>query len=166
MLNQLKFNFLFLLVCCSICIKAQQVKVVNYAQLENEFKVRSDTLKAINFWATWCKPCLEEMPYFVKAQEEYKNQKVNFIYVSLDFSKEKNKVEQVANRIGLKGKIFLLKDNPNVYINKIDPAWEGQIPISLIVQPDGSYVTHKAQFDNFEELNNFIIKNVHSTIKN
>jgi thiol-disulfide isomerase/thioredoxin len=49
---------------------------------------KSDTTYVINFWATWCKPCVEEIPHFEKLYATYKNQKVKVIMVSCDFKKQ------------------------------------------------------------------------------
>ena len=154
--KNIKFTLALLFVFFTLSARGQQAKIVDYATLEKTLKGNSDTLKVVNFWATWCGPCIAEMPHLVKAQEEYKNRKVKFIYVSLDFSKYKDNVEKVAGKKGLKGDLFILKDDPNVYVNKIDKNWEGQIPITLLVLEDGSYKIHNSSFSNFEELNNFI----------
>src|SRR5690606_11419898 len=121
----------------SFSSQSQDLRIVNFTELEKELKDSSDTLKVVNFWATWCAPCIAEMPHFVRAQEAYQNKKVKFIYVSLDFSKNKDNVLKVAAKKGLKGNLLLLKDDPNSYVNKIDPDWEGQIPITLVVSADG-----------------------------
>jgi thiol-disulfide isomerase/thioredoxin len=63
---------------------AQSVEVIKYKQLEEYFSKKNDTLYVINFWATWCKPCVEELPAFEKVNSEYKNQKVKVILKLLE----------------------------------------------------------------------------------
>jgi thiol-disulfide isomerase/thioredoxin len=152
----MKHIFFWLFIFIAPVSYSQEVRIVNFAQLEKELKDSSDTLKVVNFWATWCAPCIAEMPWFVQAQEEYKNKKVKFIYVSLDFSKNIENVKKLALKKGLKGEWLLLKDDPNSYVTKIDPGWEGQIPITMLLGTDGNYIVHDSQFADFNELNTFI----------
>lgn len=139
---------------------SQQVRIVNFEELETTFKKPSDTLQVVNFWATWCGPCVEEMKYFIQAQDSFETNKVVFTYVSLDFSKQKERVEQFIKKNGLKGNFYILKDDPNNYINKVDKNWEGQIPFTLIITEDNKYISHNAAFATFDELNEFIKNNL------
>lgn len=138
-----------------------QVSIVNYETLEKEFDTQGDTTTIINFWATSSKSSIEEFPYFILAQEEYKNQKVKFVYVSLDFSPLKERVENFVEKKGLKGKTYILKDDRNIWVNKIDTDWGGQIPFTLLVKRNGDTVGHDVKFISFNELNIFI-KNNHN----
>lgn len=159
-MTSIKYIAAAILMAASVAIKAQELRLVNFPELEQELKKGSDTLKVVNFWASWCGPCIAEMPHFVKAQEEWKTAKVKFIYVSLDFVKNIQNAEKVARKKGLEGTWFLLKDDPNTYVNKIDPNWEGQIPVTLLVKPDQGYKIHYGQFTSYEELNTFIQEHV------
>ena len=142
----------------SLLSKAQEMSIVDYSTLEREFIKGGDTLKVVNFWATSCKPCIEEFPFFIDAQETFKNNKVEFIYVSLDFSKQKDRAEQFVTKKGLIGRHFLLKDDPNVWINKIDKDWGGDIPYTLLIPKNGKYIKHDAKFNDSEELKTLINK--------
>ena len=64
-----------------------------FEQLEPYLRRSSDTLYVVNFWATWCKPCVAELPHFEELYEKYKDQKVKVLLVSLDFK------NQVASRL-------------------------------------------------------------------
>ena len=62
-----------------------EVEVIYFPQLEEWFQADNDTLYVINFWATWCRPCVAEMPYFDQLQQEMADQKVKVQFVSMDF---------------------------------------------------------------------------------
>jgi thiol-disulfide isomerase/thioredoxin len=157
----MKYIILIVLVqFLSIHAYSQEVNITNFAELEKEFRKHSDSSVVVNFWATWCRPCVEEMKYFIQAGNDRKYSNSIFIYVSLDMSKEKDKVEQFVKKAGLKGKFYILKDDPNIYITKIDKTWEGEIPLTLIVKPDKSYETHRAAFSSYQDLEEFIKKNI------
>jgi thiol-disulfide isomerase/thioredoxin len=145
-----------LVLLISVNAHSQEVRVGNFAELEKEFQNHPDSIIIVNFWATWCRPCVEEMKYFIEAQEKYKKSNVVFVYVSLDMAKDKEKVEQFVTKKGLKGAFYILKDDPNVYINKIDKSWEGEIPFTLIIKKDKKYSTHSAAFTSFQELDEYI----------
>ena len=52
----------------------------------------------VNFWATWCAPCREEMPEFIKAQTEYGPKGLQFVGIAVD---QPDKIEEFAKEIGL-----------------------------------------------------------------
>lgn len=88
----------------------------------------------INFWATWCRPCVEEMPHFIQVSREMKHENVRFLYVSLDFRKnlEKGVVPFIRTR-GIEDQVVMLNDpDANSWIGQVDAEWSGAIPATLI----------------------------------
>ena len=75
---------------------SQNIPALNFEALEPFLKKENDTLYVVNFWATWCKPCIKELPAFEKINSEYKSQKVKVLMVSLDFPEHMEK--QLENR--------------------------------------------------------------------
>ena len=62
------------------------IKASEYASLFNKPKVR---FTVVNFWATWCEPCVEEFPQIIKAVTEFeKEKKISLIFIDTDFKKE------------------------------------------------------------------------------
>jgi thiol-disulfide isomerase/thioredoxin len=111
-----------------------QVGVINFAQLQKltESK-KNDTLYVVNFWATWCVPCVKEMPAFIEADKKFAAQKVKVIFVSLNSAKELPNVEKFTATKNILNPVFLLNaGNPNDWINKIDPSWSGSIPATAM----------------------------------
>lgn len=114
----------------------------------------------INFWATWCKPCIEEMPYFERTYQEQKANDVEMILVSLDMPSmwEKRLVTFVeANE--LKGEVVILDDpKMNDWIPKIDANWQGGIPATLIYNKNmRTFYPHGFTYEELNtELNKFI----------
>jgi thiol-disulfide isomerase/thioredoxin len=90
----------------------------------------SDTLYVVNFWATWCKPCIQELPAFDSLSTMVKNKKVKILLVSLDFSEDLNsKVNPFLIKNKIRTECVLLDEvNGNDFINKISPSWSGAIP--------------------------------------
>lgn len=112
----------------------EPVKVVDFKGLEPYLNKQNDTTYVINFWATWCGPCVKELPYFEKITESYKDKKVKVILVSLDFPKSyKKSLLPFLVKRGIKSEVILLNDpDSNTWISKIDKDWSGAIPATII----------------------------------
>ncbi len=111
---------------------AQTVKLVNTQDLQTRFKAGRDTVYIVNFWATWCKPCIQEMPYFEKFSSEYKSRPVKVLLVNVDAkSKLESSVKPFVKRNGLKNEVLFL--NESAYQSKIDKSWNGSLPATLYV---------------------------------
>ena len=146
----------FSLFFLSFSVKAQDlITFQNFDELNVYIQNNSEKPLVINFWATWCAPCVKELPYFQKLHEENPNVKV--ITVSLDFEK------QVESKL----KPFLKKKNYtfittymadkkfNNWISKVDENWSGAIPATWIINGNkGLFV--EQEFASFEELNQFV----------
>lgn len=122
----------------SLDISDVVVKRYNYNQLEPLLNKKDDKIYVINFWATWCKPCVEELPAFEKLNETYKDKNVEVILVSLDFPKQVDKrLIPFIKKKNLQSEVILLDDvNEDVWIQKIDKDWSGAIPATLIYNKD------------------------------
>jgi len=132
-----------------------KVPIYTYDQMKHLFNKQNDTCYIINFWATWCKPCVEELPYFEEAHQVYKDQKVKFILVSLDFEKQiEKKLIPFLVKNKLQSEVVVLTD-PDRNIDNIDTRWSGSIPATLIYNKDKRDF-HETAFENFEELNEII----------
>jgi thiol-disulfide isomerase/thioredoxin len=110
------------------------VKSYSYQELKPLLERKDDKTYIINFWATWCSPCVKELPDFEKIRAVYATKKVEVLLVSLDFPKQKEKklIPFLAER-GLQSKVVLLDDiNEDVWIKAIDSNWSGAIPATII----------------------------------
>lgn len=115
-------------------VLSQQVQVVNFNQLEKRLSTNSDSVMVVNFWATWCKPCVEELPAFFKLENELKNEKFKLLLISLDFASHlEQRVKPFIKKHNITTEVILLHDpDANTWINKVNPDWDGSIPITLI----------------------------------
>ena len=117
----------------STLVRAQMVHSINFEQLQKKILETKDTIIILNFWATWCKPCVEELPYFEQLNQTYLSKKIKVILVNLDFnSKIKSLVEPFIIKKNLKSEILHITDtDPNAWINKLDSTWSGAIPATI-----------------------------------
>lgn len=110
------------------------IPVYNYDELKPFLSKDNDTTYVVNFWATWCTPCVQELPYFVELNKAYKNQAFKLILVSLDFKKDYiRKLQPFVVERSLESHVVVLEDNDsNYWIDDIDKTWSGSIPATLV----------------------------------
>lgn len=127
--------FIFLLVLQGMQIRAQDIPFIKTAQLEQWLEADTDTVFVLNFWATWCGPCVAELPALEKIHAQYADQKVKVVLISTDFKRNvESKVKPFVKKKNLRSQVvFMDEPNPNDWVNLISPDWSGAIPATLIV---------------------------------
>jgi thiol-disulfide isomerase/thioredoxin len=130
-----KTVLLILLMYCIPFVKAQKVEMVDRNWISRMSQNNSDTTYVVNFWATWCKPCVEEIPHFEKLNALYAHQKVKVILVSCDFRKQlESRVLPFIKNKKIESKVvFMNETNPDTWIDKVDSKFTGAIPATLII---------------------------------
>ena len=133
------------------------IEVYNYEQLEKFLQSGQNRTYVVNFWATWCKPCIKELPYFEEIQVKYQGD-IKVILVSLDFPSklESQLIPFVADK-NIQSQVVLLDDpHENEWIPKVDTTWSGALPATLIMKGE-KRVFYERSFTK-EELENEILK--------
>ena len=132
-MKNLLFLFIFILTGK---IQAQHIESLKFDAIKILYEEKDDTVYVVNFWATWCKPCIEELPSFENCRQKFKEQKVKFILVNLDFNtKLETLVEPFVLSRKFESKVIHLKDtDSNSWINKVDSTWSGAIPATLLMK--------------------------------
>lgn len=122
----------FILLIIITHLSFAQTKVIKISSLEALMKKKEGPVQVINFWATWCAPCVKELPLFEQLQDA--NTKVTLI--NLDFVEKLDKVDAFVAKKNLKNEVLLLDEiDYNSWIDKVDKRWEGSIPATLIYNP-------------------------------
>ncbi len=126
--------------------KSQSYTEKSFSQMEEFLQNNQDTLYIINFWATWCKPCLEELPAFEAINKNLSDYKIRIILVSLDTEANRKKsLEPFLAEHKLQNEIWVFPDKkPSDWIDKINPVWQGSIPGTL-------FLNNTKSINNFEE---------------
>ncbi len=130
-MKKIIFNIFFLLV---LNYGFSQVPALSFDQLEPRLSTNSDSVFLVNFWATWCVPCVKELPEFEKINKSFSDKNVKVLLVSLDNPRHmKSRLLPFIEKHELESEIVLLDDpRSNRWIPMVDQSWSGAIPATII----------------------------------
>lgn len=154
-------NLVSILLFLAPCVTRGQSFTV-YERFEDlETRIReasSNSTLIINFWATWCGPCVEELPSFEQLNKNFGGPNLKVWLVSLDFkSRLEKQFVPFLEKQQLKSEVILLADmDADAWIPRIDPNWEGALPATLIVR-NGQRELFPTAFENYQELESFVL---------
>ena len=135
------------------------VQPMRWAQAKEIIANNESELLIVNFWATWCVPCVRELPAFQQVADEYRDQGVRLLLVSLDFEEdmEKRVLPFVQNKGLQEYEILLItNDDANAWLGQVDESWSGAIPATLLVDNQGNYLDFHEAMMTYDELKEFI----------
>jgi thiol-disulfide isomerase/thioredoxin len=136
-----KLLLIVAIFCVTATVQAQHIPQWKMTDLVKYMNQKSDTILVINFWATFCKPCVAEIPDFINVANKYKNQRVKLLLVSLDFpSFYPAKIATFAAKHKFTASmVWLNETNADYFCPMIDSSWSGAIPATLIVNTKTGY---------------------------
>lgn len=142
-----------------IPLRAQKIESMSFAGLEKEIAAHTEGTVVVNFWATWCRPCVEELPDFEKFRADYADRQAEVWLVNLDFnSAVATTVKNFVQNRELRSRVIHLTDtDPNEWIEKVDKTWGGNIPATLIYR-SGRKLSFHPQPLTYEDLVHLISK--------
>lgn len=156
-----KFIVTILFILVGFGVKAQ-VKLLTLNELEQRVANGKDTTYVVNFWATWCGPCVEELPYFERLNQENLKKPLKIILMSLDFkSKLKTDVIPFVAKHKIKSEVYVVNEpDQQKFIDRVDKSWSGALPATLIWNNDKKVRSFYEQVFTYEQLNQTISKAV------
>ena len=121
----------------------------------------SDKFRLINFWATWCGPCIIELPELVNTDRMYRGRDFEFITISTDKPKKKEKALELLTKMEAANQNYIYNgDDIYKLIDVVDKNWQGSLPYSVLVAPGGEYVFAKEGVVDVLELRRAIIDQI------
>lgn len=110
--------------------------------INNLIQMSKNKILYLDFWASWCKPCLEEMPWSHKLYNEYKSKKVNFVYISLDKSRVAWENGMIRAKLNQSKDSYLLINGSKSAFAKHFKIFS--IPRYMIIDKDGKVINADA----------------------
>ncbi|MEP7107119.1 MAG: redoxin domain-containing protein [Ferruginibacter sp.] len=136
------------------------LEMIDEAGVKDLLKNNTDKLRLINVWATWCGPCVNEFPSFVKINRMYRMRDFEFITISADNPEKKNKVLKDLKNLQAANTNYLFSvDDKYKLIEAVDPAWSGALPYTVLVEPGGKIVYAKQGVIDVMEMKTRIVEN-------
>ncbi len=116
-------------------VTLQSIDMENVKKL---LKNDSKNLRFINFWTTWCGPCIMEFPQLVTINRMYRNRNFEMITVSLDMPSKKDNVLSVLKKYQASAKNYIY-NSEDIYtlVRSVGNGWQGMIPFTVIIEPGG-----------------------------
>ena len=137
----MKFTF-FIILFIGIATTGYPQQIVKWKITDVEKLIEeSDSILIINFWATFCKPCVEEIPDLIKFTKKYKREKVSLHLISLDLADYyPTKIKKFVTAKKYAANIaWLDESNADYFCSIMSPEWSGSIPATLFVNKKNGY---------------------------
>ncbi len=123
--------------------KPVEVQKISPSGLADLLKNETDELLLINFWATWCGPCVIEYPEFIEIQRMYGERDFQFVSLSMDSPESEDKVLKfLKNKNSAVPNYLVDTDDKYAIIDVVKNDWDGSLPITLLIEPGGN-VAHR-----------------------
>lgn len=130
-----KFIFVAAVLLTSHIGYAQKPEIIRKADLQALMADKTQTIQVINFWATWCGPCIKELPFFENLTKQARpDVKVTLVSLDLELDPDPEKVYKFVAKRNIRSQVLLLDEpDPNSWINQIEPQWSGSLPATIII---------------------------------
>lgn len=129
------------IILFAMASRSQSIPKMKMADVVKSFSNGSDTVYVVNFWATFCKPCVGEIPYFIDIVKRFEGQKVKLLLVSLDLpTYYPGKIRSFVKKNHFNTNIAWLNEtNADIFCPMIDQKWSGAIPATIIINGKKGY---------------------------
>lgn len=155
----MRYLLVLLLFFATLTVQAQ-VKLLSLSELEQRVAQGKDTTYVVNFWATWCGPCVEELPSFEKLNQTNLQKPVKVLLLSMDFkSKLQKEVIPFVKKNKIKSEVYVINEpDQQQFIERVDKKWSGALPSTL-------FINSKKQIRSFYE-KEFTYQELTKTLEN
>jgi thiol-disulfide isomerase/thioredoxin len=118
--------------------KANLLTPITSAELKKRITQPDAKIHLVHLWATWCEPCVREMPVFKKLEQDYSRSEVELYLISADEIAERPTVEKFLKDQGIEFQTYHLNEDPELFMRELHPSWSGALPITLLFKAGGA----------------------------
>jgi len=142
-----------LLIALLIASTVAQLLPLSEGQLAQLLETSRGQVLVVNFWATWCGPCREEFPDFVRLHREKADLGLKVVTISMDEPEDEQSAVQFLKEQGVEFPAYLRDfEDFEEFVNVIDPDWSGALPTTFIFDKNGKRTFRQVGKTDFEEL--------------
>lgn len=136
------------------------IENIDAAGIKELIRNKSDKLRMINIWASWCGPCVMEFPDLVTIDRIYRSRNFEFISINADKLSRKENVLKFLQKNEASNKNFIFNsDNNSELVEAVDPEWSGALPYTIVVEQGGNIIYHLQGPVNTVEMRKLIVNN-------
>jgi len=136
-----------------------EVSMIDSAGIIDIVKNKSENLRLINFWATWCAPCVAELPELVEINRNFRKRAFEMVTISLDSPNKNDQVLKVLTKSYASTKNYHFNsDDKYGLIDAVDKDWPGSLPYTILVKPNGEILYKKSGTVDPAELRKVIVE--------
>ncbi|XWN38670.1 MAG: TlpA disulfide reductase family protein [Balneola sp.] len=153
----MRFITIILVCICLGCAKQKEKKILvdtSAAQLVEQIEsFKGEKPVLVNYWATWCIPCIEEFPYIMRLKQQYDDE-FELIFVSGDFEEAKEEAKEFLKEQNVNFTTYYKTGKDNEFIQTVSDTWSGALPYTVIYSKDGNISAEwegKAEYEQFEQ---------------
>lgn len=130
---------------------------IDTAGIRSIIRNKSDKLRLINVWASWCGPCVQEFPDFVIIDRIYRSREFEFISINADKLSRRDNVLKFLQKNEASNKNYIFSsDNNNDLVEAVDPDWSGALPYTMLVEQGGNIIYHSQGPINMNQMRKLI----------
>ena len=125
------------------------MSLLSKEELQQLSSNKSDNFRLINVWATWCVPCISELPELVTVNRMYRGRNFELVTISADSVAHQDQARKLLEKLKVSATNYLFaSDSRDELFDGLDKDWEGAIPYTVLIAPGGKVVHRQhGEFD-------------------
>jgi thiol-disulfide isomerase/thioredoxin len=136
------------------------VENIDTSGIKELIRNKSDKLRLINVWASWCGPCVQEFPDLVIIDRIYRSREFEFVSINADKLSRKDNVLKFLQKNEASNKNYIFtSDNNSELVESIDPQWSGALPYTMMIEQGGKVIYRLQGPINMLEMRKLIVGN-------